>query len=51
MKGKYFLRIDTRQLKSLIKIFDLFYIFKNGKYTKSINKDLFHYLDYLVLAH
>jgi len=53
-RGKLFYSVtfQTRQLKSLIFIRSLFYeeISKN-KFRRSINVEIFHYLDYISLAH
>lgn len=48
MRGKLFFNINfqTRQLKSLNEIYNLFY-----RKTKQILPELFHYMDYIVLAH
>lgn len=50
-RGKLFfsLEFQTRQLKSLNEIYKLFYI-ENNK-IKSITFELFHYIDYITLAH
>jgi hypothetical protein len=46
------LSIQTRQLKSLIEIRSLLYIEnKNNQFTRSLQFDLFFYLDYIALAH
>jgi hypothetical protein len=52
-RGKLFyaLQLDTRQLNCLIEIFDLFYKVEDNKYVKSIKLELYHYFDYLALAH
>lgn len=53
MRGKLFFNVSfqTRQLSSLIEIFDLFYIYKEGKLVKTIKPDLYLYMNYIVLAH
>jgi len=50
-RGKLFysLEFQTRQLKSLNEIYNLFYI-DNTK-IKSINPELFHYIDHIAIAH
>jgi hypothetical protein len=50
-RGKLFfsLEFQTRQLKSLNEIYNLFY-FENNK-IKSITPELFHYIDYIAIAH
>lgn len=53
MRGKLFysLSFQTRQLKCLIEIFDLFYVIKKGKNIKVIKYELINYMDFIVLAH
>jgi len=50
MRGKLFysLEFKTRQLKSLNEIYNLFYIELKSKI---ITPELFHYIDYIALAH
>lgn len=50
-RGKLFLALyfQTRQLKCLIEIYNLFYNFNNK--TKIVKFELIHYMNYLVLAH
>lgn len=50
MRGKLFysLEFQTRQLKSLNEIYNLFYIELKRKI---ITPELFHYIDYIALAH
>jgi hypothetical protein len=50
MRGKLFfsLEFQTRQLKSLNEIYNLFYIELKSKI---ITPELFHYIDYIALAH
>jgi hypothetical protein len=50
MRGKLFysLEFQTRMLKSLNEIYNLFYIKKK---IKTIKPELFFYLDYIALAH
>lgn len=50
MKGKLFcsLEFKTRQLKSLNEIYNLFYLELKSKI---ITPELFHYIDYIALAH
>lgn len=43
--------IKTRQLKCLIEIRSLFFIKESDQYSRSIQLDLFHYLDYIAIAH
>lgn len=52
-RGKLFyaLEIYTRQLDCLTEIYDLFYKVEGNKSYKSVKLDLYHYLDYLALAH
>jgi len=52
-RGKIFysVYIQTRQLRCLNEIYDLFYSSINGQINKTIKQDLFFYMDYLVLAH
>lgn len=53
-RGKLFYGTSflTRQLKSFNEIYNIFYLDIDGfKDRKSINHDLFHYLDYIALAH
>lgn len=52
-RGKLFyaLEIYTRQLGCLTEIYDLFYKVEGNKFIKSVKLDLYHYLDYLALAH
>lgn len=53
MRGKLFYTVSfqTRQLQSLNEILKLLYIYKEGKYIKTIKPDLINYMNYLVLAH
>ena len=53
MRGKKFYNVSfqTRQLDCLNEIFNLMYIFKEGKYVKTVKPELFLYMDYIVLAH
>jgi len=53
MRGKVFygLSFQTRQLKCLIEIFNLFYNVREGKPIKTVKPDLIHYMDYIALAH
>ena len=50
-KKFYAVTIQTRQLKCLIEIRSLFYINKSNLFTRSLQLDLFHYLDYIAIAH
>jgi len=53
MRGKKFFNVSfqTRQLDCLNEILNLMYIFKEGKYVKTIKPELFFYMDYIALAH
>nr|WUR10597.1 LAGLIDADG endonuclease [Elmerina hispida] len=53
MRGKKFYSVSfqTRQLDCLNEILNLMYIFKEGKYVKTIKAELFLYMNYIVLAH
>lgn len=50
-RGKFFfsLEFNTRQLKCFNDIFDLFYLSQNT--TKIIKPELYHYLDFVVIAY
>jgi hypothetical protein len=52
-RGKLFysLEFQTRQLKSLNVIYNLFYIENIKTKIKSISPELFHYIDYIAIAH
>ena len=54
LRGKKFgaVTIQTRQLVCLVEIFNLFYKINNKKiWVKTITPDLYHYMNYLVLAY
>ncbi len=53
IRGKTFYNVSfqTRQLNSLIEIYNLLYISKEGKNIKIIKPELILYMDYIVLAH
>jgi len=50
-RGKLFfsLEFQTRQLKSLNEIYNIFYV--NNNKVKNITEDLYHYVDYICIAH
>lgn len=52
MRGKKFFNVSfqTRQLECLKEILELLYVYKEGKYVKTIKPDLLQYMDYIVLA-
>jgi len=51
MRGKLFfsLEFQSRQLKSLNEIYNLFY--KENNKIKIISEDLYYYIDHVVMAH
>ena len=53
MRGKIFFNVSfqTRQLDCLNEILNLMYLFKEGKYVKTVKPELFLYMDYIALAH
>jgi hypothetical protein len=53
MRGKTFFNVSfqSRQLKCLDEIFNLFYCKKGEIFYKSIKFELFNYMDFIVLAH
>ena len=53
LRGKKFFSVSfqTRQLECLKEILDILYIYKKGKYIKTIKPELFQYMDFIVLAH
>ncbi len=53
MRGKKFYNISfqTRQLESFNEILNLLYIYKEGKYVKTVKPELILYMNYIVLAH
>jgi len=50
-RNKLFFSVEfqTRQLKTLNEIYNIFYI--NNSKVKNINQDLYHYVDYICIAH
>jgi hypothetical protein len=52
-RGKLFysVYIQTRQLACLNEIFDLFYLNINGQIVKTVKQELYHHMDFMVLAH
>jgi len=53
MRGKKFYNVSfqTRQLDSFNEILNLLYIYKEGKYVKTLKPELILYMNYIVLAH
>ena len=53
MRGKKFFAVSfqTRQLESLNEILELLYVYREGKYFKTIKPELLLYMDFIVLAH
>jgi hypothetical protein len=53
MRDKIFFNVSfqTRQLDCLNEILNLMYLFKEGKYIKTIKPELVLYMDYIALAH